>query len=89
MGCQGAYYFFEAAKNIVKAADEDTADKYTLAQAEVVRPLAEGMKTKIGNSELDNRPMTVSDEIIKAGIAPNSYWMRYQVMLLSMITVLP
>lgn len=71
---QGAYYFFEAAKNIVKAADEDTADKYTLAQAEVVRPLAEGMKTKIGNSELDNRPMTVSDEIIKAGIAPNSYW---------------
>ena len=71
---QGAYYFFEAAKNIVKSADEGTEDKYILAQAEVVRPLITGIKTKIGDSSLDNLPMTVSEEIINAGVAPNSYW---------------
>lgn len=71
---QAAYYFFEAARNIVAAADNGSEDKYVKAQAEIVRPIADGMKTKIGDSELENLPMTVSDEIINAGKAPNSYW---------------
>lgn len=71
---QAAYCFFMAAKEIVAAADNGSEDKYVTAQAEVVRPLTEGMKTKIGNSEIDNLPMTVSDEIINTGKAPNSYW---------------
>lgn len=71
---QAAYYFFEAAKNIVIAADNSSEDKYVLAQAEIVRPIVSGMKTKIGDSALDNLPMSVSDEIISAGKAPNSYW---------------
>lgn len=71
---QAAYYFFMAAKNIVVAADSGSTDKYVLAQAEIVRPIVSGMKTKIGDSDLDNLPMSVSDEIISAGKAPNNYW---------------
>ncbi|MCD8391259.1 MAG: hypothetical protein LUD03_05425 [Firmicutes bacterium] len=71
---QAAYFFFTAAKDIVDAADAGSTDKYVLTQAEVLRPLVEGMKTTVGDSEIANEPMTVSDEIIKAGAAPNEYW---------------
>lgn len=71
---QAAYCFFMGAKEIVLAADNGSDDKYIKAQAEVLRPLAEGMKTKIGDSDTDNLPLTVSDEILNAGKAPNSYW---------------
>lgn len=71
---QAAYCFFKATKDIVEAADGGSADTYIKTQAEVVRPLVEGMKTKIGNSDMDNLPMSVSDEIINSGKAPNVYW---------------
>lgn len=71
---QGAYAFFKAMQNMVTVAATDSADKYELTQAEVVRPLVEGMKTKVGNSNTPNIPITVSEEIVKAGKAPNNYW---------------
>lgn len=71
---QGAYYFFEAARDIIEAADGGSADKYVLAQAKIVRPLVEGMKTTVGDTDIPNLPMTVSDDIIKAGSPPNPYW---------------
>lgn len=70
----GAYCFFNAAKKIVETADGGSEDKYIIAQAAVVRPLVEGMKTTIGNSNMKNVPYSVSDEIINAGGAPNIYW---------------
>ncbi len=71
---RAAYCFFEAARDIVAAADSGAADKYVLVQANVLRPIAEGMKTKIGDSDTDNLPMTVADEIIAQGSAPNAFW---------------
>lgn len=71
---QAAYYVFEAARDIVEAADAGSTDKYVLAQAEVVRPIVEGIKTTVGDTGLVNKPMQVSNEIILAGPAPNSYW---------------
>lgn len=71
---QAAYYFFEAAKQIVEAADSGNADEYILKQAAVVRPLVENRKTTVGDTDIANKPMQVSDEIILAGPAPNTYW---------------
>lgn len=70
---QAAYYFFKGARDMLETA-KTSDDQYILTQAEVLRPIVENMKTTIGDTQKENLPMSVSDEIINAGTAPNSYW---------------
>ena len=61
-----AYIFFTEAKKTVDAAKENGADSSTKVQAAVLEGLVNDMRNET--------PYTVTDEIIKAGKVPNSYY---------------
>ncbi len=71
---QGAYAFWQAALAVVAAGDEADATDSEKAQANVIRGITTGYKSKLGDSDLDNVPWVVTDDIIELGVAPNSYW---------------
>ena len=72
---QGGYWFWQAALAVVAAGEEDGATDSQQKQAAVVRGITEGLQMTLGlGTEVENLPYEVSDEIISAGVAPNTFW---------------
>jgi len=70
-----AYWVWQDALERVAAganAEEGSAAK---VQSDVLKGITEGCQLKVGvDGTVDNTPWLVSDEIINAGAAPNSFW---------------
>ncbi|MBR0197534.1 MAG: autotransporter-associated beta strand repeat-containing protein [Kiritimatiellae bacterium] len=72
---QSAYWFWQAALAVVEAGEEDGATDSQQKQAAVVRGITTGLQTKLGlGTAIENLPYEVSNEIIAAGVAPNTFW---------------
>lgn len=70
-----AYIFWQNALERVAAGEGAEEGSYEKVQADVLKGITDGYKAKLGiDSDEDNTPWNVSDEIIAAGGAPNSFW---------------
>ena len=71
----GAYFVWSNALERVAAGEAEGATDSQRIQAAVLKGITEGVQLKVGlNGTADNTPWLVSDEIITAGKASNSYW---------------
>ena len=71
----GAYFVWSNALERVAAGEAEGATDSQRIQAAVLKGITEGVQLKIGlDGTADNTPWLVSDEIINAGRASNSYW---------------
>lgn len=71
----GAYWVWQDAIERVAAGEAEGATESQQIQAAVLKGITEGVQLKVGlNGTTDNTPWLVSDEIISAGKAPNSFW---------------
>ncbi|MBQ8126071.1 MAG: hypothetical protein IJ173_09380 [Kiritimatiellae bacterium] len=66
----GAYAFWQAALDVVNAGANAEEGSYEKVQANVVAGIIDGVAARVA----DDEPWKISDEIINAGAAPNSYW---------------
>lgn len=66
----GAYAFWQAALDVVNAGANAEEGSYAKVQAEVLSGIMDGVAARVA----DDEPWKISDEIINAGAAPNSYW---------------
>jgi len=72
---QGAYAFWQAALAIVAAGESAQGGTSAKIQADVVKGITEGFQSTLGlGTSVANTPWLVTDEIIEAGVAPNSFW---------------
>ena len=72
---QGAYWFWQAALAVVAAGESAEEGTSAKIQADVVKGITEGYQSTLGlGTAVANTPWLVTDEIIAAGVAPNSFW---------------
>ena len=70
-----AYCVWQDALERVAAGANAEEGSATKVQSDVLKGITEGCQLKVGvDGTVDNTPWLVSDEIINAGAAPNSFW---------------
>lgn len=70
-----AYWVWQDALERVAAGEAEGATESQRIQAAVLKGITDGCQLKVGvGGTVDNTPWLVSDEIINAGPAPNSFW---------------
>ena len=71
---QAAYCVWQEILARVAAGETESATDSEKIQSAVLKGLADGYQATIGDSDEPNRPWSVTDDIIKAGSAPNVFW---------------
>ena len=70
-----AYWVWQDALERVAAGADAEEGSAAKVQSDVLKGITEGCQLKVGvDGTVDNTPWLVSDEIINAGAAPNSFW---------------